>query len=116
MVTLSQAAAQEIQRLRWVSDSRSATQQEGTPQKMLRVTVKEGGCATFYYGLEFTQEKRDTDRCYSSQGIEIVVDADSDRYLQGVSVDYSEDLMGGGFRFKNPNASKTCSCSLSFTS
>jgi Fe-S cluster assembly iron-binding protein IscA len=29
-------------------------------------------------------------------------------------LDYSEDLMGGGFRFHNPNAIETCGCGNSF--
>jgi iron-sulfur cluster assembly protein len=30
-------------------------------------------------------------------------------------LDYSEDLMGGGFRFHNPNAAQSCSCGNSFS-
>ncbi|NEO26600.1 MAG: iron-sulfur cluster assembly accessory protein [Kamptonema sp. SIO4C4] len=115
MVTLSQAAAQEVQRLRGMSDASSETLQGRHSQDRLRLRVEAGGCATFYYVLEFTQVPTETDHCYTSQGVEIVVDAESDRYLSGLSMDYSEDLMGGGFRFQNPNAEKHCSCGQSFT-
>jgi iron-sulfur cluster assembly accessory protein len=37
------------------------------------------------------------------------------RYLEGAEVDYKEDLMGGGFAIKNPNAKSTCGCGHSFT-
>ena len=36
------------------------------------------------------------------------------RYLEGAEVDYKEDLMGGGFAIKNPNATSTCGCGHSF--
>jgi iron-sulfur cluster assembly protein len=35
-------------------------------------------------------------------------------YLMGVEVDYSEDLNGAGFQFRNPNASGGCGCGKSF--
>ncbi len=38
------------------------------------------------------------------------------RYLDGAEVDYKEDLMGGGFAIKNPNAKSTCGCGHSFSS
>ena len=33
----------------------------------------------------------------------------------GAQVDYKEDLMGGGFAIKNPNATSTCGCGQSFS-
>ena len=35
--------------------------------------------------------------------------------LEGAEVDYKEDLMGGGFAIKNPNAKSTCGCGSSFS-
>jgi len=39
----------------------------------------------------------------------------SGAYLQGATVDYSEDQYGENFTIKNPNASSTCGCGSSFT-
>ncbi|MGK7928391.1 MAG: HesB/IscA family protein [Spirulina sp.] len=105
MIVLSQAAAHEIRRLQATCDN---------PDGQLRLRVKAGGCAEFYYGLEFAEVVEKSDRRYESEGISIIVDEDSDRYLNGLKLDYSQDLMGGGFRFHNPNALKTCSCGNSF--
>lgn len=55
------------------------------------------------------------DRLITIDAIEIVVDAASQPYVQGITLDYSEDLMGGGFRFHNPRAARTCSCGFSFS-
>jgi iron-sulfur cluster assembly 1 len=32
----------------------------------------------------------------------------------GMELDYSDALIGGGFLFQNPNATKTCGCGKSF--
>jgi iron-sulfur cluster assembly accessory protein len=54
------------------------------------------------------------DRRFRSGDLEIFVDRDYANSLAGLEIDYTEDLMGGGFRFKNPQAVKTCSCGHSF--
>jgi len=54
------------------------------------------------------------DRIYESGQIQIVVNAQSLPYVEGVVLDYSEDLMGGAFRFQNPKAIATCECGHSF--
>ena len=105
MIILSQAAAREIRRLQDTCDN---------PDGQLRLSVKAGGCAGFYYGLEFAETVETSDRHYESEGIAIVIDEDSDRYLSDLKLDYSQDLMGGGFRFHNPKALKSCSCGNSF--
>jgi iron-sulfur cluster assembly accessory protein len=106
MIELSPAAVKEIHR--W---SRS----HGASASYLRVAVKTGGCSGLHYHLELTDMPTENDRSYHSQGINILVDTDSDRYLQTLKLDYSEDLMGGGFRFTNANAQNTCGCGLSFS-
>jgi iron-sulfur cluster assembly accessory protein len=89
----------------------------GNPeQKYLRVGVKGGGCSGFQYTLaldETYDEKKDT--LYEVDGLQVVVDRRSGLYLQGVSIDYHEDLMKKGFSFTNPNASGKCGCGSSFS-
>lgn len=105
MISISKIAAQEIKRL------------QSTRQKVnsnLRLKVLLGGCLDFYYLLEFDQGVDGTDFQYESSNITIVVDAQSQKYFESLTIDYSEDLMGGGFMFQNPNASSTCDCGHSF--
>ncbi|MFM7580654.1 MAG: HesB/IscA family protein, partial [Microcystaceae cyanobacterium] len=78
-----------------------------------RLGIKPGGCATWYYTLDLVREVTDSDREFESQGITILVDETSFPFLENVKLDYAEDLMGGGFRFNNPQATH-CSCGLSF--
>jgi iron-sulfur cluster assembly accessory protein len=65
--------------------------------------------------MTFDENINPNDIVYESEGIKLVVDSQQLNYLDGLTLDYSEDLMGGGFRFHNPNASQNCSCGNSFT-
>ena len=55
------------------------------------------------------------DQVYDFDGVKIIVDVKSAIYLQGTQLDYHKDLMGGNFKFVNPNANKTCGCGESFS-
>jgi iron-sulfur cluster assembly accessory protein len=51
---------------------------------------------------------------YAGEDIQCVVDAKSMLYLYGLELDYSQELIGGGFKFYNPNAEESCGCGSSF--
>ena len=51
---------------------------------------------------------------YPGEDIRCVVDAKSLLYLYGLELDYSDQLVGGGFKFYNPNAEESCGCGSSF--
>jgi iron-sulfur cluster assembly protein len=105
MIELSPSAAREIQR--WQKSHQSGS--------YLRLRVKNGGCSGLYYTLELSDTRVESDRDHESQGMRIVIDEQSQPYLRELKVDYAEDLMGGGFRFINPNAKNSCGCGLSFS-
>ena len=105
MINLSKAAVNEITRLQL---------QRSQQQAQLRLGVKRGGCADFYYTLDFDSAVNPGDRLYECNGISVIVDELSLDYIADLRLDYSEDLMGGGFRFHNPIAIETCGCGNSF--
>lgn len=105
MIKLSKAAADEIKRLQARRQKQDAR---------LRFGVQPGGCADFYYTLDFDKALNPGDRIYASGDIEIIVDEKSVNYINELTLDYSEDLMGGGFRFHNPKAAESCGCGNSF--
>ena len=105
MIHLSKAAISEIRRMH--------SHQKKSDAK-LRLGIKAGGCAEFFYTLEFDQTVNADDSLYDCSGIAVLIDTQSIRYLSGLTIDYSEDLMGGGFRFHNPNAQESCGCGNSF--
>lgn len=82
----------------------------------LRVFVQGGGCSGFQYGLMIEEGAGDpdADRVFESNGVRLFVDPISIRYLAGAEVDFVDNLMGGGFTIRNPNAKTTCGCGQSF--
>ncbi|MDE0831117.1 MAG: iron-sulfur cluster insertion protein ErpA [Vicinamibacterales bacterium] len=82
----------------------------------LRVFVQGGGCSGFQYGLMIEEGTGDpaADQVFESNGVRLYVDPISLRYLSGAQVDFVDNLTGGGFTIKNPNAKSTCGCGSSF--
>jgi iron-sulfur cluster assembly protein len=65
--------------------------------------------------LNLTEEvKTDGDEEIDSKGVKILCDMKSYLYLNGVEIDFKDEIMGRGFVFKNPNATSTCGCGSSF--
>ena len=90
--------------------------EENQPSAGLRVFVQGGGCSGFQYGLMIEEGQGDveSDQIFESNGVRIFVDPISVRYLGGAEVDFIDNLTGGGFTIKNPNAKTTCGCGQSF--
>jgi len=81
--------------------------------KSLRVYVEGGGCSGLQYGMVF-DETRDDDVVSEYFGVKVLTDKFSANYLSGCVIDYSDELIGGGFKIKNPNAESSCGCGKSF--
>ncbi|KAF3440477.1 hypothetical protein FNV43_RR18761 [Rhamnella rubrinervis] len=82
----------------------------------LRIGVKQGGCSGMSYTMEFENRAnaRPDDSVMEYNGFVIVCDPKSLLFVYGMQLDYSDALIGGGFSFKNPNATQTCGCGKSF--
>jgi iron-sulfur cluster assembly accessory protein len=104
IVNLTAAAAAEVKHLLTLPENAG---------KNLRVYVEQGGCSGMQYGMVF-DERRDGDLIAVRDGVPVLVDAFSAKYLQGMTVDFSEALTGGGFKIANPNARQSCGCGKSF--
>jgi iron-sulfur cluster insertion protein len=83
----------------------------------LRVFVQGGGCSGIQYGLMIDEGEgyETTDAVIESNGVKLLVDPISARYLRGAEVDFVDNITGGGFTIKNPNAKSTCGCGSSFS-
>jgi iron-sulfur cluster assembly protein len=106
VVELAEAALTEIRRLR---------DKKGMDEIVLRIGVKGGGCAGLTYTLNFDSAITEKDHVMEYEGVKLVVDRKSAIFLKGMILDYSDALIGGGFKFENPNARKSCSCGTSFS-
>ncbi len=91
--------------------------EEGRQGAGLRVFVQGGGCSGFQYGLMIDDGEGDpeSDQEFTVNGVRLLVDPISMRYLNGAEVDFVDNNMGGGFTIKNPNAKSTCGCGSSFS-
>ncbi len=105
---LTERAAQEVKTI--------LDQQSLDPNNtFLRLGVKGGGCSGFSYSLDLTESKTDHDEEFEIHGIKMICDPKSYLYLNGVSLDFKDEMMGRGFVFNNPNATSSCGCGSSFT-
>lgn len=80
----------------------------------LRVGVIGGGCSGMQYHLSFEAGPKAEDAVLDVGGVPVFIDAESQQYLRGMTIDYVTGLHGAGFKFRNPNASRTCGCGTSF--
>lgn len=81
----------------------------------LRLGITTGGCSGLSYSMAFDDQPSDLDRAFEFDGLKIRVDLKALMYLKGSTLDYEKGLMGGGFKFINPNAKRSCGCGSSFT-
>ena len=110
MIMMSDRAAIEMKRI---------VLEQGLGEVFLRVGVKGGGCSGFSYTVGFDDKKNEADQVsikeWQPNDIEVVCDPKSFLYLNNTILDFSDGVMGRGFTFDNPNASKTCGCGESFS-
>lgn len=99
VVTLTDSAAAKLSHL---------LQERGLEGYGLRVFVQGGGCAGLQYGMAFDKQALEGDSIVEVNGTRVYVDRISAQYLRGSTIDYVENLMGGGFRIDNPNVAPLC--------
>ena len=104
MLTVTDSAIQQLQVLVHGQDDST---------KGLRIFIEKGGCAGMQYGMSL-DHAQEGDQLFERGGVKVIVDPESAGYLEGATVDYSDDLAGAGFRIKNPNAVRSCGCGTSF--
>ncbi len=106
MVTITDSAKNEVVRM---------FKEHDLSESVLRMGVRGGGCSGLSYTLGFDNEVSEFDNVFEvAEGVKVVVDMKSYLYLRGTELDFTTDLIGGGFKFNNPNARKSCGCGSSF--
>lgn len=105
MITITDKAVAKVKEI---------AEAEGIGHTNVRLRVVGGGCAGFSYDLDYTEQITDMDEVIEKDGIKLVVDPISFQYLENVTMDYTDGLMGSGFKFDNPDVKGSCGCGHSF--
>jgi iron-sulfur cluster assembly protein len=108
MIQLTERAATEIKRV--------MSEQNFPAETYVRVGVAGGGCSGFQYSFGF-DDKADPaqDHVSDQHGVKVAVQKNHDLHLDGTVIDFYEDLQKRGFKFDNPNVSRSCGCGSSFS-
>lgn len=104
---ISENAIKEIKKVK--------NETEDLQNQYLRISIKGGGCSGFMYGLGFEESiDENLDLVENYDGLDVVIDKKSALFLNDVTLDWIDDINQRGFKFNNPNATKTCGCGQSF--
>jgi iron-sulfur cluster assembly accessory protein len=106
MIQIRPNAEKELQRL---------LHKKPTHPFLVRLNLVSGGCLEWTYELTLADTfNPQEETAYQLANFTLVLPNAVIPHLQNLTIDYAEDLMGGGFRFLNPNAQQTCGCGNSF--
>ena len=95
---------------------KSLLMQRQTPDYYLKIGLRGGGCSGFMYSYNFISESGKKDKIFDFGEVKICIDIKSYLFLNGMEIDYEEDLLKSGLVFNTPQAQKSCGCgeSVSF--
>jgi iron-sulfur cluster insertion protein len=88
---------------------------EGRAQACLRLRVLAGGCSGFSYKLSFEDAPTPDDHVIEAFGLRVLVDPRSAPIVRGSTIEFSDAMLGGGFKVNNPQAVHECACGESFS-
>lgn len=93
----------------------SLSAREGYAEPYLRLRVLAGGCSGFSYKLSFEGGPQPDDHVVEAHGLKVLVDPKSAPIVAGSTLEFSDALLGGGFKVNNPQAVHECACGESFS-
>ena len=106
-ITASEAAIKKVVALK---------KKRQTPEAVLRVGVRGGGCSGLTYFMDLVDEPEPKDKVFHfDEGVTIAVDRKSYLFINGSELDFKKTFVRTGFEFHNPLSGRSCSCGDSFT-
>ena len=88
---------------------------DGYPEGYLRVRVTAGGCDGFTYRLGFEHGPSEADHLFERDGLRVLIDPRSLPIVAGSTLEFSDAMLGGGFKVRNPQVVHECACGDSFS-
>jgi len=85
-----------------------------TPQ-LIRIGVRNKGCAGMSYHLEYVEKPGKFDEVVEQEGVRVLIDSKALFSIIGSEMDWKEDPLSSKFVFTNPNIKDACGCGESFT-
>ena len=106
-ITMTDFAVQKVSEI---------TKKRQTPDHYLKIGLKGGGCSGFMYSYDFISEPEEKDKIFDFGEVKICIDIKSYLFLNGMEIDYEENLLKSGLVFNTPQAQASCGCgeSISF--
>lgn len=99
-----------------VAQIKKIAEDEEIGHTIVRVGIKGGSCAGFSHDVFYEDRPiNESDEVFEKDGVKIVIDPVSLTYMENATMDFSDGLMGQGFRFTNPDATGSCGCGKSFS-
>lgn len=89
--------------------------EDNNPNAKIRIYVEGGGCSGFSYGFSIDDNAQEDDFVIEENDVSVLVDPISFGYLEGITVDFKDDIEGARFSIQNPKAASTCGCGSSFS-
>lgn len=93
-IKITDRAVNEVRRIK--------SEKEISDNYALRLGVTGQSCSGMRFGLGFDNQIDETDKVFEIAEFNVVIDNKSLFYMQGITLDYINDLTGNGFIFNNP--------------
>ncbi|MEC9001275.1 MAG: iron-sulfur cluster assembly accessory protein [Candidatus Thermoplasmatota archaeon] len=84
--------------------------------RVLIISAQSGGCSGYLYDMKIIEDPGDDEpfQRLNVEGMSVLVHNKDSTLLTGITIDFKDTLMGGGFQIENPNADRACGCGQSF--
>lgn len=97
-----------------VTAVKKAIAKSGKDGAGFRIMVENGGCSGFKYKIGLDAAPRQDDEVVEAGEVKVFIDPHSKSLVDGMTVDFVEEIGRAGFSFDNPNAKEKCNCGKSF--
>ncbi|KAF8530933.1 hypothetical protein JB92DRAFT_3105686 [Gautieria morchelliformis] len=87
----------------------------GPSPHLIRIGVRNKGCAGMSYHLEYVEVPAKFDEIIEQDGVKVLIDSKALFSIIGSEMDWQEDTLSSKFAFRNPNVKDACGCGESFT-